>query len=168
MNKILVIGCPGCGESTFAKTLHAVTGIPLVHLDNLFWNTDKTTVEKAVFHERLAAVLQEDAWIIDGNYSSTMEWRIQACDTVIILDYPTDVCLAGVRERRGTPRSDLPWVETEDDPEFTAYIRCFPTQGRPQILQLLERYADKERLVFTDRAEADAFLETYREQHPFV
>ena len=167
MKKILVIGCPGSGKSTFSKALHNVTGIPLIHLDNLFWNADQTTVEQSVFREKLAAVLQEDAWIIDGNYGSTLEMRMQACDTVIFLDIPPDVCLEGVCERKGTARSDLPWVETEEDPEFTAYIRGFPTQGRPQILRLLERYADKEHLIFTDRSEADVFLETYREQHPF-
>ena len=51
MQKIIVIGCPGSGKSTFSKALHKIIGIPLFHLDMLFWNADKTTVEKAVFLE---------------------------------------------------------------------------------------------------------------------
>ena len=65
----------------------------------------------SVFLERLSKVMEGEEWIIDGNYSSTMEQRINACDTVIFLDYPLDICLHGVRERRGKVRTDMPWVE---------------------------------------------------------
>ena len=53
MKKVIVIGCCGSGKSTFARHLHACTGIPLFHLDQLNWNTDKTTVEKTVFLKRV-------------------------------------------------------------------------------------------------------------------
>lgn len=158
MKKIIVIGCPGSGKSTFSRALHNKTDIPLYHLDMMFWNADKTTVEKGVFRERLSEVLEKDEWIIDGNYASTMELRLSACDTVIFLDYPTDVCLSGIRERKGKARSDMPWVETEDDDEFNEYVKNFTEQHRPQVLELLEKYGDKNVVVFKSREEADAFL----------
>ena len=86
MKKIIVIGCPGSGKSTLSRKLHSITKIPLYHLDMMFWNEDKTTAEKSVFLERLSDVLTKDSWIIDGNYSSTMEIRMNECDTVIFLD----------------------------------------------------------------------------------
>ena len=49
MKKVIVIGCPGSGKSTFSKSLHKITNIPLFHLDMIFWNADKTSVEKTVF-----------------------------------------------------------------------------------------------------------------------
>lgn len=158
MEKIIVIGCPGSGKSTFSKALHKATGIPLVHLDMLYWNTDKTTVEKAVFLERLSNALQEDRWIIDGNYASTMELRIQACDTVIFLDYPVEVCLAGIRERQGKPRSDMPWTDREEDSEFLAFVQDYNAQNRPQVMELLRRHSTKNILIFTNRTEAEAFI----------
>ena len=88
MKKIIVIGCPGSGKSTFSKALHQVTNIPLFHLDNIFWNADKTTVEKDIFYERISEVLQKHEWILDGNYISTMEMRMQKSDTVFFLDFP--------------------------------------------------------------------------------
>ena len=158
MKKVIVIGCPGSGKSTISRELHNKTGIPLYHLDMMYWNADKTTVEKSVFLERLSVVLEKDEWIIDGNYGSTMELRMAACDTVIFLDCPLDVCLDGIRERRGKPRSDMPWIETEEDWEFIEFIRNYNEQQKPKVLELLEKYGDKNIVIFKSREEADAFL----------
>lgn len=158
MQKVIVIGCPGSGKSTFSRALSQITGLPLTHLDMLYWNADKTTVERSVFLERLSTVLQKDAWIIDGNYSSTMELRMQECDTVFFLDYPADICLQGVKDRQGKPRSDMPWVETEEDTEFLEYIQNFYKENRPQVLELLQKYSHKTIYVFQNRTEANIFL----------
>ena len=158
MKKVIVIGCPGSGKSTVSRTLHNKTGIPLYHLDMMYWNADKTTVEKSVFLERLSDVLEKDEWIIDGNYSSTMELRMAACDTVIFLDYPLDVCLDGIRERRGKPRSDMPWIETEEDSEFIEFIKNYNEQQKPKVLELLKKYSDKNIIILESREQADTFL----------
>ena len=83
---------------------------------------------------------------------------MQACDTVFFLDYPVEVCLEGVRARRNQPRMDMPWIETEEDPEFMEYIRNFSGGHREQIWELLEKYSHKEIHIFTGREQADTFL----------
>ena len=158
MKKVIVIGCPGSGKSTVSRALHNKTGIPLYYLDMMYWNADKTTVEKSVFLERLSAVLAKDEWIIDGNYGSTMELRMAACDTVIFLDYPLDVCLDGIRARRGKPRSDMPWIETEEDSEFIEFIKNYNEEQKPKVLDLLEKYSDRNIIILESREQADAFL----------
>ena len=160
MNKVIVIGCPGGGKSTFARMLHEKTGLPLYYLDLMYWNADRTTVDRAVFHERLHATMEKESWIIDGNYASTMEMRLAACDTVFFLDYSLEVCLAGIDARRGKSRPDMPWVETEGDEEFIAFIKNYSTDSRPKVIELLGRYSDKNIVIFKTRAEADAFLKT--------
>ena len=158
MKKIIVIGCPGSGKSTFSVKLHNKTKIPLYHLDMMYWNEDKTVVEKSVFLERLSAVLEKDEWIIDGNYSSTMELRTAACDTVIFLDYPPEVCLDGIRERRGKPRVDRPWIETEEDKELTEFVKSYNDRQRPKVIDLFKKYKSKTVITFKNREEADSFL----------
>ena len=162
MKKIIIPGCPGSGKSTFARALQKQTGLPLFYLDRMNWNPDRTTVEKDVFLERLQEVLSREEWILDGNYGSTIELRLQACDTAFFLDYPVEVCLDGIRERRGQVREDMPWVEgeREEDANFLKFIRAYPIQSRPKVLELLTRYPAKEIHIFRDRSEADAFLET--------
>ena len=159
MKRIIVIGCPGSGKSTFSRELHKKIDIPLYHLDMMYWNADKSKVEKSIFLERLHSVLEKDEWIIDGNYGSTMELRLSACDTVVFLDYPLEVCLEGIRERIGKPRSDMPWVENEEDAEFTEFIKSYNETQRPKVLELLEKHRDKNVMIFTSRDQADGFFE---------
>ena len=104
--------------------------------------------------------MEMESWIIDGNYASTMEMRLAACDTVFFLDYSLEVCLAGIDARRGKSRPDMPWVETEGDEEFIAFIKNYSTDSRPKVMELLGRYSDKNIVIFKTRAEADAFLKT--------
>ena len=158
MKKVLIIGCPGGGKSSFARELHRRTSLPLCHLDMLFWNADKTTVSRETLCERVREVLRGDEWIIDGNYSATLPMRLEACDTVFFLDMPTELCLRGVEKRRGQVRPDMPWIETEEDPEFTEYIKNFRETARPRLLELLDAHKDKKLTVFHSHEEIDAYL----------
>ena len=126
----------------------------------MFWNPDKTTVKKEIFLNLLNEVLNKDSWIIDGNYQSTMDLRMDNCDTVFFLDYPLEDCLKGVADRKGKPRTDIPWVETEDDEEFLEFIKNFNTQTRPKILNLLKKHNHKQIFIFKSRQESDEFLKS--------
>ena len=158
MEKIIVIGCPGSGKSTFSRKLNEIINIPLYHLDMMYWNKDKTIVEKTVFYENLDKVLQSDKWIIDGNYQSSMEKRMKQCDTIIFLDYSVDQCLEGIKERRGKERSDIPWVSHEDDLNFIEFIKNYNTNNKPIVLDLLKKYSNKNIYVFYNRDESEKFL----------
>ena len=158
MKRIMIIGCPGSGKSTFARGLAEKTGLPLFYLDMMYWNPDRTTKPKEEFRAALRETVTLDEWIIDGNYGSTLEIRMEACDTVIFLDFPVEVCISGVEERRGKPRADMPWVETEPDLEFIDFIRKYNSESRPKVVELLEKYKEKNIIVFGSRAESDDYL----------
>ena len=158
MKKVIVIGCPGSGKTTFAVKLKEKTGLPLYHLDAIWHKPDKTHVAREEYDARLGEILSLDAWIIDGNYSRTLERRMAECDTVFLFDLPVEVCLAGVISRIGKKRSEMPWIEIELDPEFEQQIKDFPGKDLPTVYTLIEKYNDKKVIIFKSRAEADAFL----------
>ena len=159
MNKVIVIGCPGSGKTTFAEKLHEYTGLPLYYLDAIWHKPDKTHISREDFDKRISEIFNEDKWIIDGNYKRTIEMRLKECDTVFLFDLPTEVCLQGATERIGKCRYDLPWIETELDPEFKRFIEGFPKDTLPYIYDLLEKYKDKKQVViFKSRKEADEYI----------
>ena len=158
MNKIIVIGCPGAGKSYFSKQLSKILNIPLYHLDMIWHNSDKTNISKEEFKNKVDAIIQNDCWIIDGNYQSTLEQRFIACDTIFLLDFPLDICLNGALSRIGKKRDDLPWIEEEADEEFIEYIKSFPNEQLPYIYELLDKYSDKNIIIFKSRNQMQEYI----------
>ena len=71
MKRIIVIGSPGAGKSTFARQLRDITGLPLYYLDMIWHLPDRTTITKDEFDQKLMDILKTDTWIIDGNHTIT-------------------------------------------------------------------------------------------------
>lgn len=163
MKNVIVIGCPGAGKSTFSRRLRDLTGLPLYHLDMIWHKPDGTTIPKEEFDSALREILPRDCWIIDGNYKRTLEERLKYCDTVFLLDFPVEVCLAGAQSRIGTKREDLPWIETELDPEFRQWIEGFPTNKLPEIYRLLEKYREgRDIIIFHTHQEIESYFREFK------
>ena len=159
MKKVIIIGCPGSGKTTFAEKLRDKTGLPLYYLDAIWHKPDRTHISREDFDSRLTEILAEDEWIIDGNYSRTIDVRLKECDTVFLFDLTTDVCLQGATERLGRERYDMPWIAKELDPEFKCEIERFSIDVLPEIYNLLEKHGqNKNVVVFKTREETDALL----------
>ena len=159
MNKIVVIGPSGAGKSTFSRKLSSKLNISLYHLDNIFWNSDKTHITKEEFDKKLEEILSLDNYIIDGDYSRTYEARFKNSDTIIFLNYPLDLCINGVSERIGKKRLDIPWVEDEFDPLFMQWIKNWFIETKPILLNLLDKYRDTKTIIeFKDRNQANDFI----------
>ena len=156
MKKVIVIGCPGSGKTTFAEKLHKSTGLPLFYLDAIWHKPDRTHISREVYDKRLAEILELEEWIIDGNYSRTLEVRMQASDTIFLFDLPTEVCIQGATERLGKARYDVPWIDTELDPKLKKEIEEFPEKNLPHIYELLDKYKEsKQVVIFKSRMQAD-------------
>ena len=109
--RILILGCGGAGKSTLARRLGAATGLPVVHLDGLYWQPGWVAMERAAWRRTVENEIAKDAWIIDGNFGSSLELRLSRAQAAVYLDYSRAVCLAGVLRRvwttHGRVRPDM-------------------------------------------------------------
>ena len=159
MKKVIVIGSPGAGKSCFSRKLKEITNLPLYHLDMLYHKKDGTHISKEELEEKLRNIFKQEQWIIDGNYQRTLELRLKECDTIFLLDYPTEICIKGAESRVGTKRDDLPWIEEKLDEEFKKTIIDFSKIKLPEIYRLLDKYKDnKDIIIFKTREESDNYI----------
>ena len=87
---------------------------------------------------------------------------MQACDTVFFLDYPVDICIQGIYDRVGKVRTDMPWVEDEADEDLIEFVKNYEKEDRPEVLNLLSKYKEKDIHIFHTRKEANAYLESLK------
>ena len=157
MKRVIVIGCPGAGKSTFSRKLATKTGLPLHYLDMIWHKPDRTVVGREEFDDRLFEIIPQTEWILDGNYVRTLPVRLSYCDTVFFFDLPVETCIEGAKSRLGKDRIDMPWTDNELDPDFLQWILNFNRDIKP-IIELLLKNCDKTVIRFHSHEEADAYL----------
>ncbi|WP_342560011.1 DNA topology modulation protein [Psychrobacillus sp. FSL W7-1457] len=164
--KILIIGSSGAGKSTFSKQLAKKWDLPLVHLDSLYWNEGWVPVSKDEFIEKVKKKLEEDQWIIDGNFNSTLEWRVKYADLIIFLDFRRTLCTYRVLKRvwkhHGKTRDDMASGCNEKlDWDFLKFVWGFPSKVRPTILKVLsEAGKSRDICILRNPKELKTFLNT--------
>lgn len=145
MRRVLVIGISGAGKSRFSRALACKLGLPLIHLDKEFWQPGWNITPRPIWRAKVAELAARDAWIMDGNYDSSLDLRLPRADTVFWFDYPTRTCLRRVLWRvvtgYGRVRPDL----AERCPErldlpFLRFVWNFNTVHRSSTLAALERH----------------------------
>ena len=165
MRKIAIIGCGGSGKSTLARRLGQRLGMPVHHLDSLFWKPGWVETPRAEWGAIQEKLCDQEAWVIDGNYGGTMDIRLRASDTVIFLDLPTSVCLLGAIQRflrhRGRVRPDMaPGCPERLGFEYFLWIWRYRKDRRPKVLQRLEQLkAQKQVIVLRSRRSIRDFVE---------
>lgn len=159
MKRILIIGCPGAGKTYFAKRLNNIVHLPLVHMDNLYWNKDRTSISQDELSKKLLPCLKKDEWIIDGNYHETLELRLKYATDVFFLKIPREECIEGILDRIDKPRDDIPWVETKKDAvELIEWTIDYEKRTRKMEEGLLKKYPSVKVHIFKSRLETNSYL----------
>ena len=163
-SRIILIGCMGSGKSWFSKRIAEITGYPLFHLDVEHWKPGwvMASGEEKIVRQR--EITGGEKWTIDGNYGSTMELRFAAADLIIYLEINRFVCMWSAAKRTGKKRSDLP--DYLEEPtifnkgffKFCSWIWDFPKNNKKKILNLHEKYPEKEFLRIKSRRQVKKLL----------
>lgn len=163
MERIMIIGCGGAGKSTLARQLGEKTGLPVVHLDKLFWKPGWVSLSREEFDLVHQEAISRERWIIDGNFDRTIPQRLSRCDTVLYLDFSRWACVMGVAKRvlttYGTVREDMgEGCPERFDLEFLKWVWDFNKNKREKNYRLLEEAEGVEVIILKNRREVKRFL----------
>ncbi len=167
MKRVMVIGGPGSGKSTLARRLHAITGLPLFHLDQLYWRPGWRITPKDEWERLMAVLAARDEWIMDGGYRNSFHIRMPRADTIVWLDLPRRIAFPRVLKRialgYGRVRADLsPGCPERLDWDFLRWAWTFRRAHEAKYRQALVEYASHANVYrFARSREADRFLETF-------
>ncbi|MBT3754908.1 MAG: DNA topology modulation protein [Candidatus Cloacimonetes bacterium] len=167
MKRVIIIGNGGSGKSTFSKKLNKHLNLELIHLDNLFWKQNWEQTPKLEWREIVKEIIQKDNWIIEGNFNSTLELRIERADTIIFFDIPRFICLWNATKRviKGkyfkVERDDITKGCNEKfDLLFYKWIWNYNKSVRPRYLNLLDSLKSEKRvIIFNNYRAVNRFLE---------
>jgi len=167
MERVMIIGCGGAGKSTLARKLGEKTGLPVVHLDQIWWSPGNWQyMERDAFDAILMEEMEKPRWIIDGNYKRTVPMRLEKCDTVIYLDMNRFICLKNwigrVIKNWGHARPDMaPGCAEWFDPEMAQWIWNFNKKNRKRYYELISNLEGKSVHILKNRREVNAFLNSF-------
>lgn len=165
MERIMIIGCGGSGKSTLALQLGERTGLPVVHLDQLFWTPGWVSVSKEEFDRRHRKAIAQEKWIIDGNFDRTIPERLTRCDTVVYLDFSRLACIMGVTKRilttNGKVRPDMgEGCPERFDWDFLRWVWNFNKNKREKNYRLLNDAQGIQVIILKNRRQVKRFLQS--------
>lgn len=142
MKRVMIIGGAGSGKSTLAREIGDRTGLPVIHIDPMYWSpgwVQRPAAETMVLSLEAAA---RPEWVFEGNHTPSMTARIERADTFIFLDVPTPLRLWRVVVRTikhyGRSRPDMPPGCSERfDWEFLKFVANYGKNGRLRALDLM-------------------------------
>jgi len=165
MQRILIIGIPGSGKSTLAIKLGKILGLPVIHLDKHFWQSGWVMTRREIWRPKVAEMVAEDSWIIDGTYDNSLDIRLPRADAVIFLDFATSTCIWRIFKRvlstYGKSRPDMaPGCLERFDFDFVKYVWKFRRAIRPIIVDSIDKMFRGNKLItLKSRREIGLFLE---------
>jgi len=161
-NKILIVGNNGSGKSYLSRKLGEITQIPIIHLDNEYWQPNWETPNKEEWNNKIDSIIEKDSWIIDGMHTSTLNKRFKKAELIIFLDINRITCLLGVLRRRGKKRTDMPaYLEEKIDKNYIKFCRGlwnFNKIRKKQIVELHKNNPNKAFLVLSSRREVEKII----------
>ncbi|MGG5460938.1 topology modulation protein [Clostridium sp. B9] len=164
--KAIIVGCPGAGKSVFTRRINKVLNYPVMHLDKVYHTVGKSHITREELVEAVNKFASKhEKWIIDGNYISTLEFRVKLADTVILLNIPSEVCLRNIYYReeeyikncsnREDMSKDFDGTVTE---EFASFVKSFEVDTLPRVKEIVEKYKEKIFIVINNYDEIEKVI----------
>ncbi|MGA5506940.1 topology modulation protein [Streptomyces umbrinus] len=169
MRKVAIVGCGGSGKSFVARELGKILDAPVTHLDAAFYDDEWTELPKEKFAELQRKLVSQPSWVIDGNYNSTLQIRLEACDTVVLMDVSTIAALYGIfsRQIRHGAGHKGNGIHNRIHWGVIRYVATYRRKMRPRVTSKIEQFAaDRAEVVLlANRQQTQRWLRKVAAEH---
>ena len=163
VKRISIVGGPGTGKTTLADKLSLLLNLPAIHLDGINYNANWEEIGKEKRDSIILEKIKQDEWIIDGNYSSTLQQRFESSDLVIWLDYSSFSIIKGVLSRYisnfNKEKQEIPGCKERISWEFLKFMITFRRKGRKRIAENIDKISKEKVIIFYNRKDLNKWLE---------
>jgi adenylate kinase family enzyme len=162
VERIAIVGCGGSGKSYVAREIGRLLEAPVTHLDAVYFDDEWNPLPMEKFEALQRELVAAPRWVIDGNYNSTLQVRLEAADTVIFMDMPTRTCLWGIISRQlrhGRGQNTQAGVYNRINRDVLRYVAGYRRKMRPRVQAKLDQYATHADVIaLTGRRRTRRFL----------
>ncbi|WP_059170209.1 hypothetical protein [Bacillus sp. FJAT-27445] len=166
MKRVMIIGSSGSGKTTLGLKISEKLSLPLIHLDYHFWKANWEAPSDKEWRNKLENLVKEDKWIMDGNFTSSLDIRLNRADTIVFVDLPRFTRMYRVIKRwyqsRKINRSDLPkGCKEQIDMKLLKSVWYFGKKKKPEIIKLLDQHkVDKNIFILNNSSDIKQFINT--------
>ncbi len=166
MKRISIIGGGGTGKTTLAIKLGEILSLPVYHIDGIKYLENWKKRDISERYEILLKYIKEDEWIIDGNFTRSLEKQFKRSDTIIFLDYSLFAQFRGVLKRMimnlNKEVVGIPGCKEKINPSFLKFVAKFNKSKRLLYLDLLKKEKSEKVLIFKNRKSLNRYLESIK------
>ena len=156
VRRIALLGSAGAGKSWLGRQLAELLGLPVIHLDTLYWKPGWVATPDAEWQAVQLRERDRTAWIADGIQEGRIDaslWLDEA-DTIVFMDVAPLKCVWRVTKRRfdstdrpAMPADCKPAPFYRAFPKFLNFLSAYRRIVRPEVLADLARREQGQRVV---------------------
>lgn len=166
MDRILIMGIPGAGKSTFTNKLGTRLNREVIHLDKLYYESGWKHIQtKEQWRQTVHELISKDKWILDGNYRGTLDIRLPRASAVILFNFNKLICFYRIFKRALKKEQPFDKAEGNIDKVSASLIKKVIKFPQVNMLEMVNKCRDTKRVfVVNNQAEADKLLEELAKQ----
>ncbi len=161
-NRICIIGGSGTGKTTLANKLSEIYELPVTHIDGIHHLSNWEIRDTEERDKIILSIIENEKWIMDGTYKSTLRPRMEKADLIIWLDYSTFAQMRGILKRfftnKGKEKDEIPGCKEKMDSDFFFYTLNFRRKKRHYITDNIADIDKSKVLRFTSRRKLNKWL----------
>ena len=155
MERICIIGGSGTGKTTLSNNLGKALNLPVYHIDAIHHLENWKIRDEAERDKIILDIINNDKWVVDGTYRSTLKERLERADYVIYLDYSSIAQVRGVLSRfikdHGKERPEIPGCKERMSLKFLLWVIKWRKNKRQIIIDNLQKVDNSKVYIFKTR-----------------